>query len=947
MLITLTHLIGIVCAVGYGLAMCGLIVYALHGLWLLLRYLRHRRAAAARESAEARRPPSDAAPLVLVQLPVFNERDVVERMLRAAAELDWPRERLEIQILDDSTDDTTARVCALAAELREAGHAVEVLHREERTGFKAGALAAGMARSRADYVAIFDADFVPRPDVLRRAIQPLLDDPGLALVQGRWEHLNPDENLLTAVQAIGTDGHFAIEQGARAWSGLAMNFNGTCGLWRRAAIEDAGGWQAETLTEDLDLSYRVQLAGWRCTYRTGLAVPGELPADIDAWTSQQFRWAKGSQQCTRKLAPRIWRSDWPLVRKLAATLHLSRYLVYPLMLVCLATAPLAHWLLPRPPGWLLVLVTVGFATCITAPIITYVIGQAILRRRLLPLIWHLPALSSLGTGLAIVVVRAVHEAWTGKDSPFVRTPKRGEGGGSYRPATASGVPELCCGLWGTVGISQCLLDGGSWAVLLLAVFTSGFFSVGLLRLRSWWSRRRPALVPSWAAHHALLGLGLVALAAYAVIGHHPGTWQQHPLVFATAGLLAGAAYLMAVPLLGRVGPRTVWFIVGLAVAFRLAVFGMQPSDDLHRYIVEGRQAAAGQNPYAVAPADAEAVSLLGDSGAGRHLAAVNHADWTAIYPPLAIAIESLISEVDTRLTTMNAANALAGLVAMLLLLATLHRLGRSGAPILLAAWNPVGVIWLAGEGHGDGWLLLFIALGFLAHAGGGRLRAVFAVSLAALFKPFAVAALPALLVGRRWWWWSLPPAVAALAYLPFLDAGSGLFSSLGRFGADLHFHGVLEPWIRGGWSLLGLHGDDLRLATVTTLILGLGAAGTFVLTWFRRDRWDGAIPVAGRCLVVLLLFLPTLHPWYFVVLLAVLPFLPRWSLLVWTAMAPVYFLHGLAMTDGRVWAEVEVVTVIAHLPCLLLLAWDLLRRRPSALGLGDPVGELEAAGGHA
>ena len=232
-----------------------------------------------------------------------------------------------------------------------------------------------MAISEAEYVAIFDADFVPRPDFIQRAMKPFLQDDKLALVQGRWEHHNRGHNMLTKLQAIGIDGHFAVEQSARAWSGIAMNFNGTCGMWRRSAIDDSGGWEHETLTEDLDLSYRAQLKGWRCTYRLGMDVPGELPAHINAWRSQQFRWAKGSQQTARKLWPRIRRSNWSWGHKLAALLHLTHYAVHPFMLMSLLAAPIALWLCPTPPMPLLMAGLVAFLIGVFSPITTYIVSQ--------------------------------------------------------------------------------------------------------------------------------------------------------------------------------------------------------------------------------------------------------------------------------------------------------------------------------------------------------------------------------------------------------------------------------------------------------------------------------------------------------------------------------------------------------------------------------------------
>ena len=242
-------------------------------------------------------------PAVTVQLPIYNERNVAERVIRAAASMDYPRDRLEIQVLDDSVDETKQIIDRLVERLAREGLDIKAVRREDRDGYKAGALAHGTALARGEFLAVFDADFVPGPDFLRRALPPFLADSRIAFVQTRWGHLNRGENILTICLALGIDGHFLVEQPARAKSGLFMNFNGTAGVWRRQAIEDAGGWSSRTLTEDLDLSYRVLLAGWKPCYIEDVTVPSELPATITGAKSQQFRWAKGSIQTAMRNLP--------------------------------------------------------------------------------------------------------------------------------------------------------------------------------------------------------------------------------------------------------------------------------------------------------------------------------------------------------------------------------------------------------------------------------------------------------------------------------------------------------------------------------------------------------------------------------------------------------------------------------------------------------------------
>jgi len=288
--------------------------------WL---YVRHRHAGLQRERdmLSADLPPDGALPAVLVQIPTFNEGALIWRALAAATALDWPRDRLQVQVLDDSDDESAEIARSAVHEFQRRGHRVTLIQRTARAGFKAGALKAGLARSHEPFVAIFDVDYVPRPDFLRLCMRPLLADPALAFVQARCDFLNGTANRLTRAQQVMLDGNFGAEQATRSWTNQILPFNGTCGLWRSAAIEAAGGWQGDTLTEDLDLSYRAQMAGWRAVYLVSVAVPGELPVTVDAWNTQQRRWNKGFAQTARKLLPAIWRGKSSWTRKAEATLH--------------------------------------------------------------------------------------------------------------------------------------------------------------------------------------------------------------------------------------------------------------------------------------------------------------------------------------------------------------------------------------------------------------------------------------------------------------------------------------------------------------------------------------------------------------------------------------------------------------------------------------------------
>ena len=498
---TLVLAVVLTAAALYAVAVGLLAFYGLHSLWLLIVFARHRRQAV---------PPAlagDDLPPVLVQLPVFNERDVVIRLVEQVGRLDWPRHRLRIQLLDDSTDDSAAIGAEAIGRLRAQGFAAVQLRRPVRTGFKAGALEYGLAEDArhaegpAEHIAIFDADFVPPSDFLRRAMASLLapEAGDVAFVQGRWEHLNPEANLLTRAQALGIDGHFAIEQGARAWSGMALNFNGTCGIWRRSAIAAAGGWQHDTLTEDMDLSYRVQLAGWRGVYRIDVAVPGELPPTLEAWRSQQFRWAKGSLQTARKLLGAVWASSWRVERKLAATLHMTHYLVHPLILLSLILAPAAVLALPLMP-WPVLWAGGAMLLCgMLPPILLYIASQRVLGRPLSGL-RALPALAAMGTGIACSNARAAWQALRGVASAFVRTPKVGANGtGSYRSQAATGIPELLAAAWGLFGIGMALFGASLWFAPILAIYVTGFahhgWRLALNRRRSAAAAPPPSALP--------------------------------------------------------------------------------------------------------------------------------------------------------------------------------------------------------------------------------------------------------------------------------------------------------------------------------------------------------------------------------------------------------------------------------------------------------------------
>jgi cellulose synthase/poly-beta-1,6-N-acetylglucosamine synthase-like glycosyltransferase len=362
-------------------------------------------------------------PRITVQLPLFNEMYVVERLLKSVTEIDYPRDRLEFQVLDDSTDETVKLAQATVEHYRQAGFDIHYIHRTDRTGYKAGALENGLKTAKGELVAIFDADFVPKPDCLRKLVDFFID-PLVGCAQMRWSHINGDYNLLTRLQTIMLDGHFVVEQTVRNRTGGFFNFNGTAGIWRRKAIEMSGGWQHDTLTEDTDLSFRAQLMGWRFVYLLDEDAPSEIPVEINAFKAQQRRWAKGVMQVGLKLFGRIWAAKLPLRVKLEMFFRLTGNISYPLMIfVSLLQFPLL--LVRYNQGFYHLMVfdvpLLFFSTL--SVVLFYGTGVWYLDKRRMPRLLHLPLVMGLGIGLAFSNARAVIEALVGYRTEFVRTPK--------------------------------------------------------------------------------------------------------------------------------------------------------------------------------------------------------------------------------------------------------------------------------------------------------------------------------------------------------------------------------------------------------------------------------------------------------------------------------------------------------------------------------------------
>ena len=407
---------------------CSLLAaYGLHRYSLVYLYYKYRRNSPRLTSCFLKKP------RLTIQLPMYNEQYVARRIIQAACQLKYPRDRLEIQVLDDSTDETVEIARETCERMRAEGHPVVFLHRDHRKGYKAGALEAGLEVATGEFIVIFDADFVPPPDILDRIIDHFVD-PKIGMVQARWDHINRDQSLLTKSQAILLDGHFVIEHAARNRSGRFMSFNGTAGAWRKTCIEDAGGWQHDTLTEDLDLSYRAQMKGWKFLFLPKVTSPAELPPEMNAFKSQQHRWAKGGAQTCRKLLPRILRSRLPWRIKLEAFFHLTSWVSYFLILILtVMLLPVlylkVHVFQDSPIGRYLFDGSLFLiATCSASSF--YIACQRELFRTWAESVKYLPFLMSLGVGVAMNNARAAFEGFFGKQSEFVRTPKFGLAGGN-------------------------------------------------------------------------------------------------------------------------------------------------------------------------------------------------------------------------------------------------------------------------------------------------------------------------------------------------------------------------------------------------------------------------------------------------------------------------------------------------------------------------------------
>ncbi|MBI4849372.1 MAG: glycosyltransferase [Nitrospirae bacterium] len=459
-------------------------IYASHRYYMVYLYYKHQK------NKPALKGNLERLPRVTVQLPIFNEMYVTRRLITASCDIDYPLELLEIQVLDDSTDETAAVAQECVAEFRKKGYDINYIHRDNREGFKGGALANGLKCAKGEFIAVFDADFVPEKDILQKTIHYFADS-SIGMVQTRWTYLNRDYSFLTKVQAIMLDGHFVIEHTARNWSGRFFNFNGTAGVWRKEAIETAGGWQNDTITEDLDLSYRSQLHGWKFVFLKDEIAPSEIPVDINAFKTQQNRWAKGSIQTAKKLLVQIFRSNLPLKVKVEAFFHLTNNISYLLMLL-LSVLMYPSMIARINIGWFQMLVTdAPFLLVATTGIsFFYMCSQREIHKNWKSRLIYMPMLMSLGIGLSVSNSKGVLEALFNRETEFKRTPKYSIEkkrdkwfGKKYRgEMNFLVVLELLLGIYFTFNIYFAYVNKIYVSIPFLMIFQMGYFYVAFLSL---------------------------------------------------------------------------------------------------------------------------------------------------------------------------------------------------------------------------------------------------------------------------------------------------------------------------------------------------------------------------------------------------------------------------------------------------------------------------------
>lgn len=469
-----------------------LLIYSLHSYLMIYHFFRQRKKAGVKKGPT--RKSADELPFVTFQLPIYNEKYVVRRSVESCCAVNYPKNKYEIQILDDSDDETVAIVANLVRKYRAEGINIHHVRRSSRTGFKAGALEYGLKSAQGEFLAIFDADFVVPRNFLVDLIDEF-DNPRVGVAQGRWGHINSDYSFFTLAQAISLDGHFMIEQSTRSQASYFINFNGTCGIWRKATVIDAGGWHSDTLAEDLDLSYRTQIRRWQIVFRPDVAVQGELPVDVDSYRNQQNRWAKGTIQVAKKILPKILKSNLPVMVKYEAFVHLTCHIIYPaLFIMALLSLPIVFLKVEMivPASYFL------FASFFGVGIFGYPILYVLSQRELYPHwrknIARIPVIIALCSGVSLSNARAVAEGLFSKKFVFTRTPKYGSNeknnGGIDKPYSCLGTStlpyfEVLCGLYLFFTTFYALINEQLILVPFLFLYACGFLYLGFSSMKAY------------------------------------------------------------------------------------------------------------------------------------------------------------------------------------------------------------------------------------------------------------------------------------------------------------------------------------------------------------------------------------------------------------------------------------------------------------------------------
>jgi cellulose synthase/poly-beta-1,6-N-acetylglucosamine synthase-like glycosyltransferase len=847
-------------------------------------------------------------PKVTTQIPIYNEYNVAVRVIRAVATMDYPKGKHQIQVLDDSTDETCELIDNEVCTLKSKGIDISVVRRKQRTGFKAGALTNGLKEAAGDLIAVFDADFIPQKDFLLRMVPLFIRNDKLGIAQARWGHTNNNQSLLTRIQAIGIDGHFMIEQPARAWNGLFMNFNGTAGMFRKKAIKDAGGWQEDTLTEDMDLSYRIQLKGWKACYSLATVAPAELPENIHAFKSQQFRWAKGSIQTALKLMGQVVKSKRSNFVKIQAFMHLTHYCVHPLMLfVSILALPVLLTFPIKLEPWAFAVFALLLCVSMTGPSALYTGSQVSLGPGWLKRIMYLPFLICLGVGLALSNTRAVMEAFIGKQSPFVRTPKKGaqEHINYHRRKSLSLSFEFILGCYCFVAFIFYIIQQKYLIGPFLAIYSIGYTYIAVLGfLHSARNTNKDRVYRN--ALTAICGFFLVVLCFW--MGNSGSIGSQFPVFLLLYTGLWGLALIFLVSLNKRTGRiRTEVWIFIVAVLCRMALFNLPASGDMNRYLWEGRMLNHAVNPYAEAP-DAPALQHLRDDV----WKGINHPDMTACYPPGSLGLFSQLVKVSYRPSLFKSIFVGFDLATLIVVFFLLRKKKKDARMAVLYGLNPVVLVSFAGQAHLDSLMIFFMSAAVLAWYTRRWILMFVLLALSVQSKQIAFLLLPFIIKRenlRYLWVFAL---CVLVPFIPFMDHSiMDPFRSLITFSISMAHNGSIH-------GLLRLLTGSVSTATIICMLL-------FAVLYYSAFRQKSRDPLLMGLYILgaFLLLSPTVHFWYLCWLIPFLCFFPRWSWIVLCLTIGLYFVADWMLLNYGVWRQPIGMQVVQWLPMYAVLLYEI------------------------